>query len=108
MNILRLTRHEPTAEQIKELHRIFGTCNVITVSETVPNAERVADLVEKYKADVLEVVLPPSLLANVLRVIKIPVIKAVMNRILKDNGGAEFVFSHYERIREIVVVTEAL
>lgn len=109
MNILRLTRHEPSREQISELMRIYGNgVNVVTVCETVPDAKRVAELVEEHKADVLEVVLPIGLLAEVLKTVKVPVIRAVMLRELKEDGTVEFIFDHYERVVKVEVVTERL
>jgi len=109
MRILRLTRHEPTKEQCEELVRLFGNgIDVITVSETITDPRRVAELVETYKASVLEVVLPIGLLADVLKVVDVPVIRAVMNREVKENGAVEFTFSHYERILKVEVVTERL
>ena len=109
MRVLRLTRHKPTREQVNELVRIFGNgVTVINVSETVPNARRVAKLVKEHRADVLEAVLPIGLLAEVIKTVKVPVIRAVMKRRLKADGSVEFVFDHYERVVKVEVIAERL
>lgn len=112
MNILRLTRHQLTPSQHTELVRIYGKnlthLTVITISETVPNAGRVMELVDEHKADVLEAVLPLPLLADVLFRGTVPIIRAVMNRVIQDDGNIEFTFDHYERLHRVVVETERL
>ena len=109
MKILRLTRHEASQAQLAELRRIYGDdITVLNISETVPNSLRVRELVEEHGADVIEAVLPLPFLAEVLRDVRIPVIRAVMRRELKDGGEVEFHFDHYERVLKIEVVTERL
>lgn len=109
MVVLRLTRHEPTFEQVNELTRIFGQeTMVVTVSKTVSCADEVVELIKRYNADVLEVVLPVGLLADVIKKVRIPVIRAVMNRKIKENGDVEFTFSHYEKILSVDIITQKL
>ena len=110
MKIMRLTRHDATAEQLAELRRIYGSdIDVVKVSETVPNAARVVELAAEHSADVIEAVLPLAILADLLKQTKTPVIRAITRRELREDGSkAEFVFSHYERYVDMVVETEPL
>ena len=110
--ILRLTRHPASEEQLAELRRIFGSeSEIVEISETVPGSARVRELVEEHRATVLEAVLPLPVLAEIINPrtgVTIPVIRAVMNRELKEDGTVVFNFSHYERILKIEVQTERL
>jgi len=109
--ILRLTRHAVSEKQLADLRRIFGEVEIVEVSETVPNAERVRELLEEAEAEVLEAVLPLPLLAEVLNPrlgITVPVIRAVMNREVGKDGSATFEFSHYEKILKVLIETECL
>lgn len=110
--VLRITRHPASEDQLKELQRIFGAdVEIVEVSETVSGAARVAELVKENEASVLEAVLPLPILAEVINPrtgVTIPVIRAVMNRELKEDGTATFTFSHYEKVLKIEVQTERL
>ena len=110
MKIMRLTRHDATAEQLAQLQRIYGSdIEVVKVSETVPNAARVVELAKEHSADVVEAVLPLPILADLLKLSTTPVIRAITRRELKEDGSkTEFVFSHYERYVRVVVETEPL
>ncbi len=62
--LLRLTRHEASEAQVTEARCIFGAdLEIVTISETVPDAARVRQLVEANAATVLEAVLPPDFTA---------------------------------------------
>lgn len=109
--ILRLTRHPASEEQLGELKRIFGSdCEILEVSETVSGAARVHELVEEHSATVLEAVLPLPILSEVVssRTGVDPVIRAVMDREIKEDGTAVFTFSHYERVLKVEVQTVRL
>ncbi|HXF44076.1 MAG TPA: hypothetical protein VNK70_01275 [Candidatus Paceibacterota bacterium] len=111
MLVLRLTRHPATPEQVAALQRIYGSdVEIREHSETVPNAARVKELVAEYGADVLEAVLPLQMVAEVLREVPdVPLIRAITNRVFDETGQkAAFVFSHYERVTKVEVVTERL
>lgn len=111
MRVLRLTRHTASPEQLTELARIYGDIEVAEVSETVPDAARVKELVAEHCVDVLEAVLPLPLLAQCVdprNGVGIPVIRAAMSRALDDSGNATFTFSHYEKVNRVVVETERL
>lgn len=111
MKILRLTRHAIVLEQLSELQRIYGSdAEIVEVSETVPNAARVVELITEHSANVVEAVLPLPLMADLLKVIgNAPVIRAITRREFDAAGQkSTFVFNHYERIVRIEVVTERL
>lgn len=110
--ILRLTRHPADEVQIHALRRVFGDdCKIVEVSETVPNAERVKELVREHDATVLEAVLPIPLLQAVLNPcngVDVPVIRAVMERELRDGEEAIFRFKQYERVLRIEIVSKPI
>lgn len=113
MRVLRLTRHPAEVAQLEALKKAFGDdVEVVEHSETVSDATRVFELFVLYRPDVLEAVLPLAILSEVLNPrngITIPVIRAVMNRQLGNDGTtATFTFQRYERLVKIEVVTEPL
>lgn len=112
ITILRLTQHEPTEKQVKALKEAFGDdINIINYPEYIKSGEEVVELVEKYNADVVEVVLPLNLLNEVVNLLKdkVIIIRAIMERYQKLRGfGVIFEFSHYEIIEEVKVVTRPL
>jgi len=117
VNVLRLTRHEATPEQIAALRAYFGPdVRVTEVNENFPNTPKEA--VARFDAlaaryDAVEVVLPVGLLEAVLKFSFFTtnaggqVFRAVMEREITDNG-AVFAFSHYERVISVSVVTERM
>lgn len=112
MRILRLTRHEASSEQLAELRRVYGAdSEIIQIFETVPNAQRVREMVGEAQADVLEAVLPMTLIAELTDPrsgVKFPVIRAITRRELIADGSAIFHFDHYEKVVKVEVVTERL
>ena len=113
MKVLRLTRHPADDAQLSELRRLFGTdVEVVDVSEPAATVQRIWEIIEANRPDVLDVVLPLELLvecfdAKVMG--DIPVIRAKMIRTEQAEGRrADFTFSHYERVVEIRYVTQRL
>jgi len=115
--VIRITRHEPAVEQIEALQTIFGPdVDISTVSETLPSEPREA--VKRFDelakdADVVEAVLPINLLEAVLKFSEFSkrgglLIRAVMNREVREDGKIEFTFDHYEIIEKVEVVTQPL
>ena len=119
-SVLWFSRHNMTEDQINDLKRIFGSD--ITIHHVSPNASSVRDVLEAGKDDdVLAVVLPPALLADLTNPrnnVK-PVIRAIANRVptgqqvINPATGKledEFKFEHagWERVIKIEVVTERL
>lgn len=112
MRILRLTRHPAERAQLLQLRRIYGeNTEVVDVSETVSGVDRIKELIEEHKADVLEAVLPLPILAQCVdsrNGVNIPVIRASMSREQGADGSVVFRFSHYERVVKVTIETERL
>jgi hypothetical protein len=112
MNILRLTQHKVTEKQLEALKEAFGEdINIIDYPEYIKSGEEVVELVEKYKADVLEVVLPLNLLNEVVNLLKdkVIIIRAITHRYQKLRGyGVIFEFAYYEVIKDIKFVVSPL
>lgn len=117
--ILWFSRHNMTDAQIDDLKRIFGEIEIHHVSA---NASSFRDVLEAGKDDdVLAVVLPPALLADLTnpRNNTKPVIRAIANRVAtgkqvvnpatgKLEDEFKFVHAGWERVLKIEVVTERL
>lgn len=117
--ILWLSRHIMTQEQIDDLTRIYGEIEVKTLDQSVSGWE---DVVKAgADCDVLAVVLPPAILADLTdpRHNSKPVIKSKAIRIATGNtvfnpatgkNESEYKYKHggWERVIKIEIVTEAL
>lgn len=117
--ILWFSRHNMTDAQIDDLKRIFGEIEIHHVST---NASSFRDVLEAGKDDdVLAVVLPPALLADLTnpRNNTKPVIRAIANRVAtgkqvvnpatgKLEDEFKFVHAGWERVLKIEAVTERL
>lgn len=119
-SVLWFSRHNMTDDQLADLKRIFG--EHITVHHVTANAASFKDVLEAGKDDdVLAVVLPPALLADITnpRNNTKPVIRAIANRVAtgkqvvnpatgKLEDEFKFVHAGWEKILKIEVVTERL
>ena len=119
-SVLWFSRHNMTEDQIDDLKRIFRSD--VTIHHVSANAASWKDVVEAgSNDDVLAVVLPPALLADITnpRNNTKPVIRAIANRVptgkqvINPATGKledEFKFEHagWERVLKIEVVTERL
>ena len=117
--ILWFSRHNMTDAQIDDLKRIFCEIEIHHVSA---NASSFRDVLEAGKDDdVLAVVLPPALLADLTnpRNNTKPVIRAIANRVAtgkqvvnpatgKLEDEFKFVHTGWERVLKVEVVTERL
>jgi hypothetical protein len=107
-----------TDEQEMALTTAFGSVNIATVNESLPSTPREAveafdDLAAQSYADVAEVVLPINLLEAILKHSQFVknggiIIRSVMGREIDGEGNATFTFSHYEKVKEVNIVTEPL
>ena len=117
--ILWLSRHNMTGEQYVDLQRIYGNIEIKQVSKTVNGWQDVVDL--GYDCDVLAVVLPISILADLTnpRNNRKPVIRAKSNRVptgksvLNPATGKEeeeYLFEHvgWEQIESVVLSVKEL
>ena len=115
--VLRVTRHPAQADQLEALEQAFGEVAVEQVSETLPDDDR-DEAVERFdelaeEADVVEAVLPIQLLQAVLEDSDFSdrggtLIRAKMERVVSDDGDADFVFDHYEVVEEVSISTRPL
>lgn len=115
MKVLWLSRHTMTDAQLNELRQVYGNdLEVKQVSMTVSNAAMVVEA--GADCDVLAVVLPPNLLADLVnpRVNTKPVIRALSNRVptgkKTSNGEDEFTFVHagWEQIEKVEIISHPL
>lgn len=117
--ILWLSRHNMTRDQYVDLKRIYGNIEIKQVSKTVNGWQDVVDL--GYDCDVLAVVLPISILADLTnpRNNRKPVIRAKSNRVptgksvLNPATGKEeeeYLFEHvgWEQIESVVLSVKEL
>lgn len=119
-SILWFSRHNMTVEQIEDLKRIYGS--EVSIHHVVGNASSWKDVAEAGKDDdVLAVVLPPSLLADLTNPrnnVK-PVIRAIANRVAtgnrvinpatgKEEDEYKFIHAGWEKVLKIEVLTERL
>lgn len=107
VRILWLSRHNPKDEQVKELTEKFGGVEIIQKSVTVSSANEIKELMEEVQAQEMVVVLPTNLLAELTNLGFQP-IRAVMNRIVHENGEVEFTHSHFERVERVEIITKPL
>ncbi|MDO4282053.1 MAG: hypothetical protein Q4D02_00265 [Clostridia bacterium] len=111
-----LSRHTMTDVQLSDLKRIYGDVEIVQYSGSVRDAAEVLELAGD--CEVLAVVLPPAILANLVnpRVNTRPVIRAKANRVATGNTvinpatgkeEEEFRFEHagWEQIKRIIVET---
>ena len=106
-----LSRHQATEPQLAELRHLFGDDVSLTlVSETVPGAARVKELVAEHGATILVAVLPMPLVAELLGKggLEVPFVRAAMERELQGDGSAIFYFSHFEKVVKVEFVVERL
>ena len=120
MKILWFSRHSLTEDQLADLHRIYG--EEVEVNHVNTTASSWKDITDAGAGcDVLAVVLPPALLADLTnpRNNTKPVIRAIANRVPTGNKVVnpatgkeedEYRFEHagWERVIKIEVVTERL
>ncbi|MDW8065997.1 MAG: hypothetical protein RMK32_10270 [Anaerolineae bacterium] len=114
IRILRITRHplHPLQRVGLEIaaRKLTGRNEEVEIVEhagTISGPEEVLEMVKEYKADIVELVLPIGMLAAIVSNIRIPVIRAIMERSV-DETGVTFRWRGYEHIRSISVETANL
>ncbi len=108
MNILWLSRHEPTQKQKAELRKIFGKkVKTHQVAATISKGEEVQALMRLHNCREVVTVLPITLLEQVTT-LGVKPIRAVMERRFDAKGNVQFHFSHFERVEHVEVAAERL
>lgn len=117
MKIIRLTRHEASETQMKDLQRIFGPdIEVHQVSESLPPDTRGA--VQRFDeiadgADIVEAVLSINLIEAILKFSEFSkrggtLIRAITERNDDGAGNVTFDFLRYEKLIKVETVIEQL
>ena len=117
--ILWVSRHKMTEGQVEDLKRIYGEFELAKFDQTVSNVKEILEA--GRNCDILAVVLPPALLADLVnpRNNKKPVIRAVANRVETGNTvlnpatgqkELEYKFEHvaWEQVLKIEIITKKL
>lgn len=116
--VLWISRHEMTAEQLRDLERVMGAgVELLEHKETVRSVDELSDAIDH--ADAIAAVLPTELLAKVFaRANGKPVLRSIAGRVptgrtLTTADGRheqEFAFSHlgWEQVLRVEFVTKRL
>lgn len=102
--VVWVSRHELNERNKEILNKAFGSWELVWIKETV-TPEDLRKLAEEYSDAAFVVVLPPQLLAEVLKYTK-EVYRFVVNREVKEDGTAVFTPVGLEKVIRIEIVTE--
>lgn len=97
--LLWLSRHSPTAEQLKELRDALGSVTVVLQPATVNSASDVVELMRIHSCDEVMAVLPLSHLLELSKLGVKPIIAVTANR---------GVHSHFARLNWLEAFLEKL
>lgn len=104
-NIVWVSRHVPTTEQTEELREWVGDrFNLVFVNKTIDNVSEIIDKTDDDTVGIM-VVLSPELLSEIVKVSKVPVIRAVTKRMMTSRGTFEFIHDHFEIVEVFVYKT---
>ena len=110
VRILRITRHPATEDQVADLERIHGPdLDIVEVAEQV-DADRVKQLAEGLKADVVVATLPIAMVAQLTgrNGLEVPLVRAVMRREEKGGQSTVFHFVKHVLMKKVEIVEEDL
>lgn len=105
--IIWISRHELTEKNNRILDKAFGNWELVKWVKDTVTAEDLKKLAEEYSDAAFVVVLPPQLLAELVRYTK-EVYRFIVDREVKEDGTAVFTPVGLERVLKIEVVTERL
>lgn len=113
--ILWISRHPPVEKQIRDLKNIYGDIEFIQYAGFVKDSNFVVDLINKFKADEIVVVLPLTIIQHLIKKHGIQPIIPEMEEVdqgdydYEDPGtGKKFRFVRFVRLRDIVLVKDPL
>lgn len=107
VKVVWISRHELNEENEEILNRAFGNWELVKWVKDTVTAEDLRKLAEEYSDATFVVVLPPHLLAELLKYTK-RVYRFVVDREVKEDGTAIFTPTGLERVVRIEIVTERL
>ena len=107
MKVVWISRHQLNEENKEILSRAFGSWELVKWVRDTVTPEKLKELTEEYSDAAFVVVLPPQLLAELLRYTK-EVYRFVVDREVKEDGTAVFTPVGLERVARIEIVTERL
>jgi len=105
--IVWVSRHELTKRNEEILNKAFGNWELAKWVKDTVTAEELKRLSEEYSDAAFVVVLPPQLLAELLKYTR-EVYRFIVNREVKEDGTAVFTPTGLERVVRIEIVTERL
>lgn len=109
MNILWLSRHEPTVKQKEDLMRIFGNgITLVKKSVSVRNGREVVEMMKQEDCEEAVVVLPINIIQQIIEHCNVMPLRAVIDRSFREDGAPIFEHVCFERVRLVTVVTERL
>lgn len=105
--ILWLSRHEFTKEQFEALVKIYGEVDITPLNKTISDVEELKPYINEV--DILAVVLPVELVADLMKITNKPVIFAVNDRILDETGEKViFQFKCWKQYKKVEIEVEEL
>ncbi len=108
VKLVWVSRHELTEKNHEILKKAFGEYEIVQYKNTINNIEELIEFADEHGADAYIAVLPPNLIQELLVKDKRPIYRFVVERILKENGEAEFIPVGLEAILKIEIVTERI
>ena len=105
--IVWVSRHELDERNKEILNRAFGSWELAKWVKDTVTPEKLKELTEEYSDAAFVVVLPPQLLAELLRYTK-EVYRFLVDREVNEDGTAIFTPTGLERVVRIEIVTERL
>lgn len=103
MKLLWLSRHEMSAEQLNALRDAYGEIDILQINKTFDNVQELVPYVDM--ADILAVVLPLEMVAELLKITDKPVIYAVNGREFTADGKVAFTFKGWRQYKKVVIET---
>lgn len=104
--ILWFSRHNLTNDQKEDLQNLFGDIEILQVNKTISHAIELKNEIDQY--DVIAVVLPIGLQAELLSICKDKPVLICKSHRLEINGKFEFLHAGWEQLKKIELVKETL
>jgi len=113
--ILWVSKHTPLPKQVEELKRIFGDIQLSQYAGFVKDVNHLMELVKVFNADEVVVVLPLTILYNLIKKTGLKPIIAEMEEVsgeqydyIDEGSGRKYKFKGFARLMDIIFVKEPL